>query len=300
MVCISTPSFSLAINGSIHGFFKGKRGLRQGDPLSPLLFVICLEYLSRALKVATNNLDFNYHPKCGPLKITHLAFADDLMLFARGDSTSIFGGSISCRKIESHPLRPFFDKIATYIHAWTIRSVSQGVECFWLSIFPMPTAVSMRITRLCRNFLWNSKKLLVAWSEVCLPKSEGGLGFRDIKCWNNALLAKSLWNVHAKKDTLWVQWINHVYLRGTSIWERSPKKDDSLLLKKMMSIAQRMKEVEGSNHAAYQRISGSKEIIYGFLKLMITFDRRGRQLSGQRLFGVHASLLNIPSFFGLA
>ena len=77
------------INGSLNGFFKGKRGLRQGDPLSPYLFVICLEYLSRLMKSRTVAMNFNFHPKCGHLKISHLAFTDDLMLMARGDSTSV-------------------------------------------------------------------------------------------------------------------------------------------------------------------------------------------------------------------
>ena len=43
MACITSTSFSLAFNGSLHGFF------RQGDPLSPFLFVLCLEYLSRIM-----------------------------------------------------------------------------------------------------------------------------------------------------------------------------------------------------------------------------------------------------------
>ena len=50
MACISSTSYSLAYNGSMHGFFKGERGLRKGDLLSPFLFVLCLEYLSRSLR----------------------------------------------------------------------------------------------------------------------------------------------------------------------------------------------------------------------------------------------------------
>ncbi|KAK6123535.1 hypothetical protein DH2020_042722 [Rehmannia glutinosa] len=75
MECVSTTSYSLSINGGTYGLFKGQRGLRQGDPLSPYLFVICLEYLSRLINKKTTNTHFNYHPKCGPLNITHLAFA---------------------------------------------------------------------------------------------------------------------------------------------------------------------------------------------------------------------------------
>ena len=89
MQCVSTTTYSISINGSLHGFFKGKQGLRQGDPLSPFLFAICLEALSRNLGMLSKNPHFNHHPKCSEMSITHLAFADDLILFTKGDVTSV-------------------------------------------------------------------------------------------------------------------------------------------------------------------------------------------------------------------
>lgn len=77
---------------------------------------------------------------------------------------------------------------------------SGNFPIFLLSIFLILTIVTSRITRLCRTFFWGSKKPLVTWNDICLSISEGGLGFGDIKCWNLALLAKSVWNIHAKKE----------------------------------------------------------------------------------------------------
>lgn len=85
MTCVRTVKCSIIINGGLGGFFAGERGLRQRDPLSPFLFVLAMEYLSRMLKGMADDRRFAFHPKCHRTKLTHLGFADDLMLFSLED-----------------------------------------------------------------------------------------------------------------------------------------------------------------------------------------------------------------------
>ncbi|GJU19094.1 RNA-directed DNA polymerase, eukaryota, reverse transcriptase zinc-binding domain protein [Tanacetum coccineum] len=90
MTCVSTPSYSICINGERHGYFKGGRGLRQGDPLSPYLFTIVMEVFNLILKQRiSEEKNFKYHLGCKKLLITHLCFADDLLVLCHGDTTSV-------------------------------------------------------------------------------------------------------------------------------------------------------------------------------------------------------------------
>ncbi|GJR19962.1 RNA-directed DNA polymerase, eukaryota, reverse transcriptase zinc-binding domain protein [Tanacetum coccineum] len=90
MVCISTPKFTICINGERIGYFKGGSGLRQGDPISSYLFTLVIEVLNLFLKdETTKERNFKYHFGCKKLKITHLYFADNLLMLCHGDPTSI-------------------------------------------------------------------------------------------------------------------------------------------------------------------------------------------------------------------
>ena len=87
--CISTARFSVMINGSPEGFFAGSRGLRQGDPLSSLLFDTVMEALSCMLDRAVQSGLFKGFSvgsldRC-QVEISHLLFADDTLIFCDAD-----------------------------------------------------------------------------------------------------------------------------------------------------------------------------------------------------------------------
>lgn len=89
--CITSPRFSIAINGELAGFFPGKKGLRQGDSISPYLFILAMEALSHLLEEAVASGQIRLHPNCLEPKVTHLLFADDLLVFSDGSRHSITG-----------------------------------------------------------------------------------------------------------------------------------------------------------------------------------------------------------------
>ncbi|XP_071917028.1 uncharacterized protein [Coffea arabica] len=82
--------FSVIINGSSYGFFKSMKELRQGDPLSSALFIIGAEVLSRDLNDLMVQLSFlGFKVPYGCPSVTHLAFADDVLIFTNGSSSSL-------------------------------------------------------------------------------------------------------------------------------------------------------------------------------------------------------------------
>lgn len=87
---VSNNWYSILLNGKPHDFFRSTRGVKQADPLSPTLFILATEAMSRGLNVLHRNLylcDFGL-PKWSP-NINHLAYADDTIIFSSSDATSL-------------------------------------------------------------------------------------------------------------------------------------------------------------------------------------------------------------------
>lgn len=64
MECVTSPSFSVCINGSLEGFFMGEKWLRQGYPISPYLFVIVMEVFTSIMRKMASESKWNWHLKC--------------------------------------------------------------------------------------------------------------------------------------------------------------------------------------------------------------------------------------------
>ncbi|GJV38022.1 hypothetical protein Tco_1410499 [Tanacetum coccineum] len=256
MECVSTTSYSICINGDLHGYFQGNRGLWQGDPLSPYLFTLVMEVLTLMLHRRVLESDsFTFHRYCSKLDLINLCFADDLFLFAHGDlhSASVIKEALDDFKNASG-LIPSLPKSTAYFcnvcsHVKTsILSVllfEEGrLPVKYLGVPLVSSRLKVRdckelvervqihiqdwknksLSILMRGFLWcqgsmKRGKAKVAWEVVCLPKKEGGLGIRRLDHFNSALMVSHVWKLFTLKESLWVKWIHDYKLKGHSFWE---------------------------------------------------------------------------------
>jgi len=159
-----------------------------------------------------------------------------------------------------------------------IRSVLFGMVQFWLSIFPLLDNVMNQTTCICRNFLWTgstarSMSALVAWKHICLPKVEGGLDLYDIKARNNCFLAKQLWNIHLKSNSIWIWWVHHFYLHNTTIWIVPLQRTSSPLWKSFISLRDRLIDDYGGQQAVISIMQSWVNITKPFLANAYEFLR---------------------------
>ncbi|GJT56748.1 putative reverse transcriptase domain-containing protein [Tanacetum coccineum] len=120
------------------------------------------------------------------------------------------------------------------------------MHVYWASVLVIPLGIIHDIEQIMRGFLWCNGDLKkgrakVTWTDICLPKHEGGLGLRSLEVFNLALMTTHLWNIASNRDSLWVRWIHMYKLRGRNIWEVHPRGDMSWGWRKILQLREYVK-----------------------------------------------------------
>ena len=97
------------------------------------------------------------------------------------------------------------------------------------------------IEKLFRNFLWSAnssqtKRNLINWKTICLPKNEGGLGLRRVKEMNEACMLKLGW-LAMTSSSIWAIWFRDRYFKNRSIWNPKSPKAGSCIWKSIRRLA---------------------------------------------------------------
>ncbi|XP_016195526.1 uncharacterized protein LOC107636539 [Arachis ipaensis] len=236
MECVSTASMSVLINGSPTKPFKMERGLRQGDPLSPFLFVLVVDVLHRMVGEAIRNdrispllverdgLSINFDKSSLILINCEEQWVQRMcnLLGCKQETLPVkyLGVSLGANPRLVKTWKPIIDKVEEKLSLWKarllnkagklvlIKSVLNSLPVYYLSLFKMPKAVAEKLISLQRRFLWSKEDgghgvALVRWEMVQALKKLGGLGVGDVMIRNTVLLFKWWWRFAKEECPLW-------------------------------------------------------------------------------------------------
>ncbi|XP_060182960.1 uncharacterized protein LOC132612903 [Lycium barbarum] len=265
-----------------------------------------MEYLHKCLNSLKRDPDFNFHPRCQKLGIEHLCFADDLLMFARGDEQSVqllkekftlfseaselkanlsksqvyFGGVqpqeqnhtlnllgyevgelafkylgdlLSTKKLTVLQCKPLVNKITARITTWMAKCLSYAgrlqliktmlfrAQTYWTQLFLLLQKVIKLIEAIYRSYLWSgeatiTKRALVSWESICLPRGAGGLNILNLKIWNQAAICELLWALSLKKDKLWISWVHTYYIMQQNLNDMKIFSQTSWMVRKIIQM----------------------------------------------------------------
>ncbi|XP_071692041.1 uncharacterized protein [Rutidosis leptorrhynchoides] len=209
--CLRSSFASVLINGCRTEEFNIERGLRQGDPLSAFLFIICMEGLHVAILDA----------------IDHNLFKG---LIVEIKTPRFFCHSLSLQMMtfSLENWKPIITKVEKRLANWKmnlltfggrltlIKSVLGALGTYYLSLYKAPKNVLKHLESLRSHFLWGGTKddrkiHWIKWDDVLKSKDKGGLGVVSFESLNKALLYKWRWRYVNCKGWLWVSIIQAIH-----------------------------------------------------------------------------------------
>ncbi|GJS08077.1 reverse transcriptase [Tanacetum coccineum] len=178
MACVSSITFSFNINGQVSGHVIPTRGLRQGDPISPYLFIMCAEVLSSMIrKSVTQGHNHGVKVCRGAPIISHLFFADDSIFFSRASEfegcklKSILdqyckasGQVINYEKSEIS----FSANVDQHVRSRVIQSLSVREVAHQTKYLGLPSIIGKSKKLVIQTILDKIKKKLGGWKEKTL------------------------------------------------------------------------------------------------------------------------------------
>ena len=122
-----------------------------------------------------------------------------------------------------------------------IKSVAQAVPSYTMSCFLLPKNLCEELTNVIRQFWWGqtgSKKKIawLNWDIMCLPKNRGGLGFRDLRSFDLALLAKQGWWLLTNSNSLFSRVYKAKYFPHCSFTKATLGRSPSYAWRSLMAV----------------------------------------------------------------
>ncbi|CAI8588410.1 unnamed protein product [Vicia faba] len=237
----------------------------------PSLFMLGMKYMSRIIRKVGDFEEFKHYDNCKNLKLNHLCFAYDVLMFSKGEFIPIYkmfqggsmpftylGMSIKLKKISTQDCQNLVETMTSKIKSWSTRALSfagrvilvnyvlMTFHAYWSHITVLPKQVFKDINAICRAYLWTGKTYNqsagnISWHKVCKSKQEGCLGFTNSKVWNVAVIGKYVCYVARKKDNVRIKWVNQVYLKEAGWWDYGVPSYGSWYWKKIMEVKDSLK-----------------------------------------------------------